>query len=384
MTRGQGATPGVEIIKAETPALIDAFMRVPELTFRGDPTWVPPLFLMERRRLTPGKNPFFEFGEAAFFIAYRNGAPVGRVSAQVNRLHQERHKDGAGHFGFFDCIDDQEAANALVAAAAAWLKERGCLKMLGPMNLSINEESGLQIDGFESPPAVFMTQSRPWMAALLEGAGLAKEMDLYAYRMNPAAAAPKLARLADLAQTSGRVTLRPFDMKKFRPELELVVEIFNDAWKDNWGFVPISADEMEMVVGELRYFFSGNFVRFVYLDGQPVGVMVVLPDYNAIIKDYGGKLFPLNWARLVWNLWRQKITSARVVLLGLRGGARGGTMGAGALAMLVNEFIAEGRKYPFEWVEFSWILETNRPMRAIAELVAGKPAKTYRVYARTL
>lgn len=377
------AASGLRIEKVETAAQREAFMRVPAPIYAGDPTWVPPLDIMERRRLTPGKNPFFEFGEAAFFTAWRGNEAVGRISAQVNRLHQETHRDGAGHFGFFDCRDDQEAAGILVEAAADWLGQKGCLKMIGPMNLTINEECGLLVEGFDTPPAVFMTQSKPWAGGLLERAGLAKEMDLYAYRMKPSEAGEKVRRLAAAAKASNRVRVRPADTRQFRRELALVADIFNDAWKDNWGFCPISADELEMVMGELRWFFRGSSARFVYLDGEAVGMMAALPDYNEIIRNYGGKLFPLNWARFAFALWREKLASARVVLLGLRPAARG-AMGAGILALLISEFLEESRKYPLEWVEFSWILESNRTMRGIAELAAGPPVKTYRIYGKAL
>ena len=327
---------------------------------------------------------WFGFGEAALFIALRDGAPVGRISAHVNRMHQRTHASRDGHFGFFDCLDDQEAADALFSAATGWLRGKGCDAMIGPMNFTINEECGLQVDGFETPPAVCMTQARPWTGRLVEKAGLFKEMDLFAYRMKPAEAGPKVHRLAQLVKSADAVRLRHAEMNHFRRELDLVVDIFNEAWKDNWGFCPISADELETVIGELRHFFKGNCVRFVLLDEQPVGVMVVLPDYNEMIHHFEGRLFPFNWAKLAWRLWREDVRSARVVLLGLRDSVRGGAKGASILALLVESFLAESRKYALDWVEFSWILETNKAMRSLAEFAAGPPAKTYRIYKRAL
>ncbi len=372
------------IEEVKTDAQRDRFLSVPHLIYADDPTWVPPLHVMEKRRLSPKHNPFFKAGEAVLFVAMRGGQAVGRISAQVNRRYQEIHDDGAGHFGFYESIDDPSVTEALVEAAASWLRAKGCKRMVGPLNFTINDESGLLVEGFDTPPAVFMTQSRPWMGPLLERAGFAKDMDLLAYRMDPMNAGADLRRMAQHARNSGRITLRSADMSQYKSEVALLVDIFNDAWSDNYGFVPTSVEEMDLVIGEMRYFFRGSFARFLLLDGEPVGVAIVLPNYNEIVAPCGGKLMPFNWARMLWRLLRQNVNSARFTLLGIRKSARGGAMGAAIIALMVDAYLEEAKRHHLHWVEFSWILETNRAMRRFAELAAGEPVKRYRMYARDL
>ena len=374
----------LEIVEVRTPAQRDAFISVPHLIYADDPTWVAPLTIMEKRRLSPKTNPFFLVGEAALFVAMRDGRAIGRISAQINRAYLDLHKDGAGHFGFFEAIDDQEVADALVARAADWLREKGCRRMVGPFNFTINDESGLLVEGFDTPPAVFMTQSRPWMGPLLERAGMAKEMDLLAYRMTPRSVGEHVKKMARLVHNHGHIVLRPADMSQYKREVELLVDIFNDAWSENWGFVPTSFKEMDMVIGEMRYFFRGAFARFLLLDGEPVGVALVLPNYNEVVQPFRGKLAPFNWATLIWKLWREDIHTGRFTLLGIRKSVKGAGLRASMIASLIQAYLDVGSKFDPDWVEFSWILETNRPMRHFAEAVAGPPVKRYRMYAREL
>jgi len=360
------------------------WLAVPAIVHSGDRAFVPPLLMQEKRRISTRHNPFFKFGEAQLFVARRGEAPVGRISAQINRRHLEVHQDATGHFGFFDCLDDQEAANALLAAAGGWLAERGMKRLVGPLNFSVNEEIGLLVEGFESPPAILMTQSRPWEGALLEKAGLEKEIDVLAWRMNPAQALPAVNRMAALASDPGRLSVRQFDMKNYRSEVATLIDIFNDAWSDNWGFVPFSDPEIDALVAEMRPFFRGNYGRFVCLDGEPVGTMLGLPNINESIAGFGGRLLPFKWAGLLRDLWMERIRSARIPLLGIRKAQRHTTLAPAMIAMLVSQFLSESRRYSFEWVEFSWILETNRAMVGLAQMAAGPPAKRYRIYRKAL
>ncbi len=376
-----GSSVVVEAI--EPGGNLDDFLAVPYLVFADDPTWVPPLLAMEKDRLSPKKGAFFKFGEARLFVARRDGRPVGRISAQIDHHHLETHNDGAGHFGFFDCLDDQEAADALFAAAAAWLRERGSVRMVGPFNLSINEESGLQIEGFDTAPVVFMPQSRPWMAALVEKAGLTKEMDLLAFRASPTTIGDRARRLTEYANKTGRVTVRPMDLSRRAEEMALLVDIFNDSWSQNWGFTPLSVDEVENLLGDFTRFIRGQFGRIVCLDGVPMGVMVFLPNYNEPIQKFGGKLLPFNWARLVWAMVTDRFKSGRVVILGIRKQVQGSPLAGAMTALLTNEIrLQASRKY--DWVEFGWVLESNPRMIRICEIAAGPPVKRYRMYGKAL
>lgn len=360
------------------------WLRVPYTVFADDPAWVAPLLMQEKRRISRKHNPFFSFGDAELFIAYRQGRPVGRISAQISRRHQQHHNDGAGHFGFFDCLDDSEAAGALVAAAAAWLEARGARRMIGPLSFTINEEVGLPVSGFDIAPGFLTPHARPWSGRLLEETGLRKAIDLFAYRVHPGALPAQIKRLDTMARASGRIAVREFDMSRFREEVHAVIDIFNDAWSDNWGFVPFSDAEIDALIAEMRYVLRGYAGRIVTVDGEPAAMMIGLPDINDVIAPFRGHLLPFNWMKLGVAFWRENWRGTRVPLLGIRKRYRGTPLAAGMLAMLVSQFVSEARDYPFEWLEFSWVLETNRAMIAIAELAAGKPVKTYRIYQRDI
>jgi len=378
------AADPVKIVAVEDRITVNDWLAVPRLVFVDDPAWVAPLDFLERRRISPKHAPFFTFGEAKFFLAYRGIQPVGRISAQINRRHLERYNDGCGHFGFFDCQNDLEAAQALIDTAAGWLRTRGMLRMVGPMNLSTNEECGCLVSGFETPPAILMTHARRWTGTLLERAGLAKEIDLYAYRLAPEGLPKRVFEIAEIGRQTAGVSIRQINMKRYPEEVRTLVDIFNDAWSENWGFVPFGAAEIDALLAEMRPLFRGHYGRYVLFHDEPVGVMLGLPNINQAIAPFNGKLLPFNWLKLWWVLKREGIPTARVPLLGIRKAYQSTPLGGQLLALLIAEFIPQMRSHNLEWVEFSWILETNEPMNTLAKLAAGPPVKTYRIYGRTL
>src|SRR6185437_14977909 len=360
------------------------WLAVPHTVFAGDDAFVPQLDFMEKQRIDPGHAPFFKFGEAVFFVAYRGGKPVGRICAHINRRHLEQYRDATGHFGFFDCIDDAPAARALIDAAANWLREKGMRRMVGPYNFSLNDECGCLVDGFDTPPAILMPHARRWTGGLLEQAGLAKEMDLFVYRAKPQIP-PRLEKLARRARSFGDIALRPFDMRRYGQEIELLVDIFNDAWSGNWGFVPFDRAEIDALAAELKPFFRNEYGRFMLINGEPAGVIVTLPDLNGIIKPFGGGLLPFNWAKLIWALKRENWHSARVPLMGLRRRWHATHQAGGLLALMVQSMVAQAKaRYHLDWVEFSWVLEINKPMNALGKMLAGAPVKTYRIYGKAI
>ncbi len=375
-----GARGAIEVRPVAGRAGTRDWLTVPHTVFAGDPAWVAPLHQVERERISAKHNPFFTFGEAEFFVAYRDGQPVGRISAQVNRNHLARYHDATGHFGFFDCVEDQAVARALVDAASRWLAARGMTRMLGPMHLSINEDIGLLVDGFDTPPFILSSHARPWQGALLERCGLTKAMDLYAYRMDPTTVPAQVLRLAQLARESGRIKVRTFDMARYAQELDLVFDIFNDAWSDNWGFVPFSPAEIKALIKSTKPIMRGEYGRIAEIDGKPAAMMVGLVDINAVIGPYNGRLLPFNWAKLALSLYRNQVKAARIPLLGVRKEFRNTHLAPAVLSLLVAEFIDVGRFYGLNRVEFSWVLEHNRAMTKLAELAAGPPYKTYRLY----
>jgi GNAT superfamily N-acetyltransferase len=361
------------------------WLAVPYAAYADQPSWIPPLNLIEKQRISPKHSPFFTFGEAAFFIAYRDGRPIGRITAQVNRRHLDLHQDATGHFGFFDCVDDPEAATSLVNAAATWLKPHGLTRMLGPLSFSTNEECGCLIAGFDTPPAILMPHAAPWTQHLLEAAGLAKEMDLFVYRTAPDKMPSRIEKLVAQAAQFPDVTLRHFDMRRYNEEIRLLVDIFNDAWSENWGFVPFSSAEIDSLAAELRPFFRNEYGRFVLVDGEPAGFAVALPDVTGITASFHGRLFPFNWIKLIWSLKRETYRSARIPLMGIRRAWQSTPRAGALLTLLVNDLVTQcAERYKLDWIEYGWILESNRRMVVLAQTLAGPPQKTYRIYAKPI
>jgi hypothetical protein len=360
------------------------WLHVPYIVFADDLAWTPPLLLQEKRRISPRYNPFFSFGEAAFFVAYRGGVPVGRISAQINHRYRQHYGSPVGHFGFFDCCNDPMAAGQLVDSAANWLRARGSTRMEGPFTLTINEESGLLVEGFDTPAAFLMNHSRPYMGSLLEDSGLSKIMDTYAYRVSPQRAQKQLARFVDDGRRNVNLTIRHFIKSKFDDELRTVIDIFNDAWSENWGFVPFSEAEMIALGKELKPFYRGHYGRIVLISGEPIAMIMGIPDINSIIRDFGGRLLPFNWFQLVTQLWRENWRTARIPLFGIRKAHQKSMSAAAILALLFTEMLSQADRHNIEWLEFSWVLEVNAGMNALARMIAGDPVKRYRLYGKTL
>jgi hypothetical protein len=371
---------GVEVRAVGRGASVSDWIAVPPLVHANDPHFVRELDLKERMRVSRRFNPFFDFGEACLFVACRDGVPVGRISAQVNRLHRARHEATAGHFGFFACLDDQDAANALFDAARAWLAARGSSSISGPFSFSINEESGLLVEGFDEPAAMLMNQAMPFTGTLVERAGLSKVMDTFAFRVRGTPEVQAFAKLAASAGQQASIVLREVNVRRFEEEVRLIVDIFNDAWSDNWNFVPFSEGEIIAMARELKTFYAPGYGRFVEIDGRPIAFFLAMPDLNGVTARFGGRLLPFNWWRLIRDLRLKRFRSARVPLLGVRKAYQGSLLAAGILALLTDAFLKEARHYDLDWVEFSWVLETNRAMLNIAQLSAGPPVKRYRFY----
>jgi len=374
----------VTVVTVSNRKTVNDWLALPHALFADDPAWVAPLTFMERRRISPKHSPFFTFGEAELYLAYRGNRPVGRISAQINHRHLERYRDNCGHFGFFDCDDDREAALALVDAASRWLHGRGMSRMIGPENFSLNEECGCLVAGFDTQPAILMTHARPWFGPLLESAGLTKVMDLYAYRLERGRLLKDISDLAQLARQSHGVTSRQFEMKRYADEVRVVVDIFNDAWSENWGFVPFSPAEIDALLAEMRPLFRGHYGRFVLVNDEPAGVIVGLPNINQVIAPFRGRLLPFNWLKLWWDLMRERIPTARVPLMGIRKSYQATPIGGLLLMLLMDEFNKQMQHHDLDWAEFSWVLESNKRVTAMAERGFGPPAKTYRLYAKEL
>ena len=378
-------TKTVSIRQVRGKGDLKAFLDVPFAIYADDPNWVAPLYFERFEHLDPNKNPYFRHAEVELFLATRGDRPVGRISAQLCKLRTERYQDGVGQFGFLEAVNDAEVFAALFDAAAVWLKQRGATAIQGPFSFSINDETGLLIEGFDTPPSVMMGHARPYYAARMEEAGFAKAKDVIAYDLFAEGALPRALKSAyDKALADEDVTLRPLDKKQLLKELRTVVSIANDAWSDNWGFVPWTEEEMTALADNLKTLVTGDYIAIAEYKGEPAAMAITLPNINDWIAGLGGKLLPFGWAKVGWNLLARPPKAVRMPLMGLRkkyhGTAVGAVLGMAVIARVRNFHVARGTTRG----EASWILEDNMPMRRMIENFGGRPYKTYRIYEKSI
>jgi len=373
----------VRVVAANTRVHRRDFLRLVYPLYADDPAWVAPLELELRQRVW-GANPFHEHAVVQAWVAYApDGRPVGRITAQWDRLQQEFHDDAAGSFGLFECEPDQLVASALLDKAADWLRNQGARCVRGPLNLSLNEECGLLVQGFDTPPSVMMGHGRPGYDALLQQWGLKKARDLYAYRVAPDFTAPRvMRRLAD--SLGNDVKVRPLDTARRTEELALLRDIFNDAWSQNFGFVPFTEAEFAEVGKLVTLLVPPEYVQIAEIDGEGAAFIVAMPNINEITRHLRGRLLPLGWLKLLWGLKVRHPRSARVPLMGVRRRFQHSRQGPG-LAFLVIDAVRRGLcARGVREVELSWILEDNSGMCSIIEAIGGELYKRYRLYEREL
>jgi hypothetical protein len=373
----------VEIRHTPLGGKLEPFIEVVSYIYRTDPNYVRALDFDMKQRLSK-KNPFFEHAEGVVLTAHRNGFCVGRATAQIDREHLARHKDDAGFFGFFDTIDDAEVAKSLLDAAAAWLRERGIKRMRGPISLGINEELGCLVDGFDTPPMILMQHHRPYQGGLIEQAGLAKLKDFYAWRYVVGDLPTRAQKAHDDIEAMPEVKSRHIDMKNFERDLRIVVDVFNDAWNDNWSFVPYTEAEVMRMGEELKLIAIPALSYITEVDGEPAAVAVALPNINEVIRDLDGKLLPTGLAKLLWRLKVVGPKTARLALLGIRRKYRNVRKYAGLSTYIYAKMNRAGRDVGIQWGELSWTDEDNSPVNVGIRFMGGKIYKRYRVYERAL
>jgi hypothetical protein len=379
------APSDIRIVEAAVGAARSDFLKLPLALYRGHAGFAPSLLLERAAAIDPRKNPYFQHADAAFFVAYRGDRPVGRISAQVDRLAQQRHGHDIGHFGYLDATDDAAVYRALFGAAEDWLARRHVVRVLGPFSLSINEETGLLVDGFDSRPMLMMGYHAAYAGHHVEAAGYAKTKDLIAYDYDVTTAAPiESQRLIARARCDLAIRLRPLDMKRYRQDLAAILGIFNDAWADNWGFVPMTEAEIEHTAREMRQIIRPELVWIAEIAEQPVSMIVCLPNILEATADLDGRLLPFGWAKLLWRLKVAGIKSGRVPLFGLRQRWHRSPYGAAIIFMLLEALRQGGAKHGIRHAELSWILEDNWTIRNIIERVGGHAYKTFRVYEKRI
>lgn len=376
------AARGVSVREIPHGASMKPFIELSWKVNAGDPCWVPPLRMALEPVLDRKKHPFHQHADVAYFLAERGGQVVGRIAAVVNHQYNQFHDDRTGFFGFFESVDDEGVAAALLDAAASWLRARGRDVMRGPMNFSTNDEfssPGVLIEGFDTPPVVMMSHNPPYYGRLMDAAGMVKTKDLVAYWIPdriPERLHSAMKRLAQRAE----ITIRPVRMKELKAEVARVQEVYNAAWSRNWGFVPMTEAEFNHMAKEIKPVVEPDFVLLAEKpDGEPVGFLLALPDLNLALKHLpDGKLFPLGVFKFLWH--KRKINTARILTLGLKPGYQHLGLGAVMYTRLLEIGIEKG----YKGAEGSWILEDNHEMCTALEKIGATRYKRYRVYDRVL
>jgi len=358
------------------------FIELPYRLHANDPYWIPPLRIERRLFLRPRFNAWFKHAEAQLFLARRDGRVVGRISAQVDHAFNDYHQSDWGMFGFLELEEDPEAIQALLAAAEGWLRERGCDRMVGPMDFSMNDEAGLLYEGFEREPMVKQPWHPPYYQRLCEGAGLEKAVDLWMWELvisDREKILPILFELSEKLEPEHGIRIRRMRRRTLRRDLEVFREIYNDAWKRNWGFVPYSKEDIDAYAQELHLVFDPAwFMVAETTEGRPVGVAITVPDINQVLKRMKGRLLPFGW----WHFLRRRriIDRCRVGFLGVRREYQH----TGVAAGLYIEHFDTAARHRVKWGEMGWILETNKSMNRGMEAMGARIAKRYRVYERSL
>jgi GNAT superfamily N-acetyltransferase len=353
--------------------------------YKDDPAWVPPLKDEVHGLLDPKKNPWFEHARAELWLAERDGRIVGRISAQVDELVQDHMGQGTGQWGMFEALDG-EAAAALIATAEEWLRAQGMTRALGPISLSIWDEPGLEIEGFSQPPTVMMGHHKPEYQGWIDAAGYRKAKDLLTYEVDIEHwDDPMIDRLIAMGERNSKIHIRRVDKSRFNEEARVILNLLNDAWSTNWGYVPLTEAEIAYAGKKLKPIIYEDLVRIAEYDGEPVAFMITLPDINEMIADLNGKLFPFGWAKLLWRLRNPRTRRARVPLMGVAKKLHG-TRLASQLAFMLIEFTRRDcvGKFGIKVGEFGWILEDNKGMLSIAQLPGATVNHRYRIFEKAL
>mgnify|MGYP006273960075 CR=1 FL=1 len=382
-------------------ALIKDFVQAGTCVARNEPAWIPRLEFEMRNHLSQ-KNPFFRDNDVRFLVAYLHGKPVGRLSLQIpaarpartsqmdkndeNDCHHRNvtHNNSTGHFGFCAAASP-DIFQSLLATGEDWLLDKGCTMVRGPFSLSINDEVGLLVKGTDKKPRLLMNYAPAWMRQTLENESYKKARDLFAYDLETTRDLPERAqKMAGMAVGSDRIESRTIKSRDLLGDLEIIRDIFNRGWAGNWGFVPMTSQDIRYMAHSMSPILDTDLARIGYIDGQPSAMIVALPNLNEAIDDFQGRLFPLNWGRLIWHLKVRGVKSARVLLMGVVPEHHSGILGSALSILLISQIHASLREKGYREVELSWILEDNTPIRKMIESLGGSVTRTYRVFEKPL
>ncbi len=384
---------GLRIVPVEARGQWREFHRLPYSLYKDDPNWVAPLLLERKIHFDKAHNPFFQHAKAAFWLAYRDGVPVGRITAQIDALHLARYNDSTGHFGFIEAIDDPGVFEALLGTAEAWLRSEGMRRCVGPVSFSMWDEPGLLIEGFDRPPAVLMGHALPYYQKHIAALGYTQVQDLLAYdyqlayeRKNGVPLPSTMERIIARAQEKHQFRFRPIrmDRKNFASEVALLLEILNDAWSDNWGFVTMTQAEVDDMAAMFKVVLRPDAVVIAEYAGETAGFALTLPDINEAIKDLNGHLLPFGIAKLLWRLKVSGTPSVRMALMGVRRKWQNSPIGAVLALSITQQSRMSQLAHGVVRGELSWILDSNKRMKHMLKFVGGTVYKRYRIYEKAL
>ncbi|HSH00323.1 MAG TPA: N-acetyltransferase [candidate division Zixibacteria bacterium] len=367
----------IRIVEADSRALRDEFIRFPLRLYRDDPHYVAPLIVERREFLDPAKNPFFAGARVKLFLAYRGAAVVGRISTCIYFAHNETHNEQVGFFGFFDTIEDEAVAHALLKVALITVKQEGMTALRGPASFSTNHECGLLCQGFDSPPVVMMPYNRPYQVRFAESFGLTKAMDLFAYLLkSDIGLSERVARIAEKAAQRSGITVRPLNMKRFADEVDVIKDLYDRAWEHNWGFVKMSDAEFRHTAKQMKQILEPELALIAEANGSAVGFSLSLPNINQALAYLDGTLLPTGMLKLLWHTKvRNKIDGVRTLIMGVIPEYQK----RGVDNLLHVRTWRNGVARGYYWSELSWVLETNQLMRSIARNLGAEEYKTYRM-----
>ncbi len=373
---------GLEIRPVHSKGDTRRFLELPYRLYRSyrfEPNWVPPLRFERRQHIDRRKNPFFEHAEVQFFLAIRDGRVVGRISAHRDDNFQAFQDNKWGFFGFFECEEDLEASRALLDAAERWLRAHGCDRMVGPFDFTTNDQCGVVVEGFERQPVILLPWTHRYYPALFDDANMGKAMDLLMWELRIEGkdrVHPAIWELAEKVQSEHGVVVRPFVKRDLEAEVGRFIEVYNEAWERNWGFVPLTPSEVRHYANTLKPVLSEDWAYIAEKDGQTVGAALSLPDYNQVLAHMNGRILPFGWAKALW--YRRKIDRCRVFALGVKREWQH----TGVAAKFYERHFAAAERTPITWGEMGWILETNKPMNRAMEGMGGTVVRRLRLYER--
>lgn len=378
-----GSPARAEVIPVTTKQDREQFLRLPWRLYKDDPAWVPNLLLLQRELLSEKHNPFFDHGEAQLFIAKREGRTVGRISASIDRRHNDYHQEKTGFFGFFEAENDPVLAADLFSAAEEWLREREMELARGPLGFSIDQEVGTLIEGFEYPPMIDMSHALPYYGPLIESAGYAKAMDLFAYRWEIKEPPARMLEAIEKTRAVPGLKLRTVNMKRLNEDVDTLLDIYSESWKSNWGYVNVTPRAARKMASDLRLIADPNVVIIAEMDGEPAGMVIAIPNLYEAIRDFKGFIDPIKALKLLWRLKVRGTETGRLLLFGVKPKFRTREL-YGLPFLLLHELYLGSKKGRYRWCEESWVLENNKQLNAMMPYWDAYVYKKYRIYEKAL